>query len=124
MITRIFTLLILLLPAPAVAGDVQLLMFEEQGCYWCTKWDSEISQIYPKTQEGRTAPLIRLNVHRDIPAEFTLDVAPFYTPTFVVVKDGQEVGRVEGYPGEDFFWGLLGRILEPLPEFEDAKGAS
>ena len=25
--------------------------------------------------------------------------------------DGNEVSRIEGYPGEDFFWGLLGRML-------------
>lgn len=124
MITRIFAFLVFLLPVSAAAGDVQLLMFEEKGCYWCGKWNLEISDIYPKTQEGRTAPLRRLNVHQEIPPEYSLDTLPFYTPTFVVIKDGTEIGRIEGYPGEDFFWGLLGRILEPLPEFEDAKGAS
>ena len=124
MIARIFAFLIYLLPVSAVADDVQLLMFEEKGCYWCDKWNSEISDIYPKTQEGRTAPLHRLNVHKEIPTEYSLETQPFYTPTFVVIKDGTEIGRIEGYPGEDFFWGLLGRILEPLPEFEDAKGAS
>jgi len=34
-----------------------------------------------------------------------------FTPTFVLMGDGVEVGRMEGYAGEDFFWGLLGRML-------------
>ena len=34
-----------------------------------------------------------------------------FTPTFVLVDDGREIGRIEGYPGEDFFWGLLERLL-------------
>jgi hypothetical protein len=34
-----------------------------------------------------------------------------FTPTFVLVQDGRELGRIEGYPGEDFFWGLLERLM-------------
>ena len=40
-------------------------------------------------------------------------------PTFVLVEDGRELGRIEGYPGEDFFWGLLGKLLEKLPQNAD-----
>lgn len=99
-------------------------MFEEAGCVWCAKWDAELSEIYPKTPEGRAAPLVRLDVHDVIPKTLTLKSRPIYTPTFIVVDDGVEVGRIEGYPGEDFFWGLLARILQPLPEFKTAKGAT
>ena len=35
-----------------------------------------------------------------------------YSPTFVLVVEGSEVGRLEGYAGEDFFWGLLGMMLD------------
>jgi hypothetical protein len=35
-----------------------------------------------------------------------------FTPTFVLLVDGVERNRIEGYPGEDFFWGLLGRMLD------------
>ena len=124
MITRILAFILLLSPLPARAGEVQLLMFEEDGCYWCAKWNSELADIYPKTEEGRTAPLVRLDVHDSIPNTLILKTHPVYTPTFVVINDGQEVGRIEGYPGQDFFWGLLGRILQPLPEFQTAKDAS
>ncbi len=124
MITRLLTLILLLSPLPVQAGEVKLLMFEEDGCYWCAKWNSELADIYPKTQEGRTAPLVRLDVHDPIPKTLVLKTRPVYTPTFVVIDDGQEVGRIEGYPGQDFFWGLLARILQPLPEFQNAKDAS
>jgi len=124
MITQFCTLIFFLCTLPALAGEVKLLMFEEAGCVWCAKWDNEISAIYPKTKEGRTAPLHRLDVHDKIPDKVALKSKPFYTPTFIVIDDGTEVGRIEGYPGEDFFWGLLGRILEPLPEFKNEKGAS
>jgi hypothetical protein len=28
------------------------------------------------------------------------------------VDEGREIGRIEGYPGADFFWGLLERLLQ------------
>jgi hypothetical protein len=38
-----------------------------------------------------------------------------YTPTFVLAENGEELGRIEGYPGDAFFWGLLERLLELGP---------
>ncbi len=101
---------LLALPLPA-AAETYLLMAEEAGCMWCAKWNKEISHIYPKTTEGRTAPLRRFDLHGETPdVAFTYPVR--FTPTFVLVQDGTEVGRIEGYPGEDFFWGLLEMMFE------------
>ena len=36
------------------------------------------------------------------------------TPLFVLVDRGHEIGRIRGYPGEDFFWGLLGALMKKL----------
>jgi thioredoxin-related protein len=108
----------------ALADDVRLLMFEQDGCHWCEIWDQKISRIYPKTLEGRTAPLQRVEIRSGIPKGMTLTSAPQFTPTFVVVDNGTEIGRIEGYPGEDFFWGLLDEILKTVPEYKKAKSAS
>jgi len=27
------------------------------------------------------------------------------------VENGQEIGRLEGYPGEDFFWPVIAQLL-------------
>lgn len=93
-------------------ADVSLLMFEEDGCVWCARWNAEVGPEYPITPEGLAAPLVRLDIHEPLPGDLTLTSRPRFTPTFVLVEDGAEVGRIEGYPGEDFFWGLLGRLLE------------
>ena len=94
-----------------LSAQTYLLMAEEAGCPWCARWNEEIGPIYPKTAEGRAAPLERYDLHRDSPdVEFVRTVR--FTPTFVLVQDGKEVGRIEGYPGEDFFWGLLGMMFD------------
>nr|WP_208995215.1 thioredoxin family protein [Roseibium hamelinense] len=81
-------------------------MAEEDGCSWCAKWDDEIAHIYPKTAEGKTAPLKRFDLFSETP-DVTFKNRVRFTPTFVLVQNGVEVGRIEGYPGEDFFWSLL-----------------
>lgn len=100
-----------LLPISAKAETV-LLMAEEHGCYWCERWNEEIAHIYPKTAEGRSAPLERYNLHDGTPEGITLEKRVAFTPTFLLIEDGKEVGRIEGYPGEDFFWGLLTMVFE------------
>ncbi len=109
MLKAVCVTLAMLLPTAAVSDPV-LLMAEEDGCLWCAKWDEEVSHIYPKTAEGRTAPLMRYDIH-DEPPGFTFAKRVLFTPTFILMQDGQEVGRIEGYPGDVFFWGLLNEIL-------------
>lgn len=92
--------------------DVNLLMAEEPGCSWCARWNAEVGDAYHLTDEGRTAPLQRFDLHDGPPDGVTLKSGIYFTPTFVLVKDGVELSRIEGYPGEDFFWGFLARMLE------------
>lgn len=37
-----------------------------------------------------------------------------YTPTFVVVDKGREVGRIEGFISDDSFWGLLDELAAKI----------
>ena len=97
--------------ANSVAADVELVMVEEHGCMWCERWNTELSAIYPKTIEGKAAPLRRIYIHANPPTDITFKRRLTFTPTFVLVVDGVEHNRIEGYPGEDFFWGLLGKML-------------
>jgi hypothetical protein len=94
-----------------LAAETTLLMAEEPGCIWCARWNSEISPIYPKTGEGKAAPLRRINIQDPLPTDIKLARRVNFTPTFVLLVNGIERNRIEGYPGEDFFWGLLGRML-------------
>lgn len=103
---------VVLASAISVAADTVLVMVEEKGCIWCARWNEEISPIYPKTAEGRAAPLERIDIHAPRPDGMTFTRSLHFTPTFVLMVDGVEASRIEGYPGEDFFWGLLGQMLQ------------
>jgi thioredoxin-related protein len=98
----------------------ELVMVEQPGCAWCAKWDHEVSAIYPLTPEGQAAPLRRVDL-RAKPDDLTYSRSVVFTPTFLLMENGVELARIEGYPGEDFFWGLLGMLLKQNTDF---KGAS
>lgn len=98
--------------APAFAAE--LVMVEQHGCHYCEQWDTEISHIYPKTDEGQRAPLRRVNL-RDLPQDLDFKSRPVFTPTFVLMEDGVELGRIEGYAGDEFFWFMLSELLNAHP---------
>ena len=93
----------------------ELVMFRRDGCSWCAKWDREIGPIYPKTELGRRAPLHMVDINRRANSAVRTRGPIRYTPTFVLAENGEELGRIEGYPGDAHFWGLLERLLERLP---------
>jgi len=104
------TFLVLVFALPGAARAVDLVMVERAGCHWCERWNAEIAHIYPKTREGKLAPLRRADIH-DLPDDVTFKSPPIFTPTFVLVKDGVELGRIEGYASEDFFWFHVEQLL-------------
>jgi len=107
----------------AAKAETILIMFEAEGCPYCELWKEQIGPIYPKTEESEIAPLLIMDIDDPLPEGVTILADPVFTPTFVLVNDGQEVARLVGYPGEDFFWGLLDRMLSKLPE-QNTEGSS
>ncbi|MDX3970220.1 MAG: thioredoxin [Bradyrhizobium sp.] len=100
------------LALPTMASRAaELVMFERAGCAWCARFNAEIAPIYGKTGEGRAAPLRRVDLNSPLPADLAGIDPGAFTPTFVVVQEGREIGRIRGYPGDAFFFGLLDRIL-------------
>lgn len=93
----------------------ELIMLEQKYCAWCERWKKEIGPIYPKTAESKIAPLRMIDIHKPLPDDLKDLSKGRFTPTFVLMHDGKEIGRMRGYTSEDFFWGLLGEMLKKLP---------
>jgi len=109
--SRLVAVLVLCLMPLVANAEPRLLMAESTGCHWCAEWNEEIAHIYPKTNEGRVAPLQRFDLRNETPdVEFSKRV--LFTPTFILVDDGKELGRIEGYSGAHFFWPLLAMMFK------------
>jgi hypothetical protein len=106
---------VLMLTLASVSHAAELVMYRTGGCAWCATWDQVIGPIYPKTEVGRRAPLRMVDLDAAKGSGVILQRPVRYSPTFVLADDGREIGRIEGYPGEDFFWGLLENLVLKLP---------
>jgi hypothetical protein len=101
--------------APIGAGAAELLVLEQPGCPWCARFDAEIAPAWPKTAEGKRAPLRRVDITEPWPDDLAHIGKERFTPTFVLLDDGKEIGRLRGYVGDEFFWYLIGELLDQLP---------
>ena len=103
------------------AHPVRLLMVTRVGCIYCAAWDREIAPGFAASSEGRAAPLLRVDIDGPWPDGIALARRPTITPTFVVLRNGAEAARLEGYPGENFFYAVLDEIMEDAGVFADKK---
>lgn len=88
-------------------------MIEQPGCAYCVAFNRDIAPIYKQTEHGTTAPLFHADLRKDMPEGITLESRPFVTPTFILIgPDGHEISRMTGFPGEDFFWPYIEKMIE------------
>ncbi|MGA0534215.1 thioredoxin fold domain-containing protein [Hansschlegelia sp. KR7-227] len=102
--------------ASVAVRAAELVMFEQPGCVWCQRFEAEVAPGYGNADEGRLAPLRRIDIRAQDKAGFALANNVRITPTFVLVNDGREIGRLTGYPGRDFFWTELAELTVRLPK--------
>jgi thioredoxin-related protein len=99
---------------PAAASAAELVVFGSARCPYCLAWEREIGNTYAKTGEARQAPLRRIDIEEELPADLARLRDVDVTPTFVLVEKGREIGRIVGYSGSRSFWPELRRLLAKL----------
>jgi hypothetical protein len=97
--------------AAELSGN-QLIMVTASNCPWCESFEDEVGAGYPKTAEAKVLPLRRHDIYDAIPADMASLVPATMTPTFIIIRDGAEVGRIVGYPGAELFWWRLSEFTK------------
>lgn len=82
--------------APAV-----LVMIGDPGCPYCARFEREVAPGYRASEDGQLAPLVRRDRHD---ADIAFIPRVVYSPTFIMLMRGREIGRIVGYGGADIFW--------------------
>ena len=116
-------IVLLIFTVPTLSENLmaaELIMVEQQGCYYCEEWKDQLGHIYPKTPEGKYAPLKTFDI-TEVDGIKGLERDVIFTPTFILMEKNKELGRLEGYSSEDFFWELLEVILEKETEYTAPK---
>jgi hypothetical protein len=104
----------------AAGSGITLIMVDDPNCKYCRKFEAEIGGRYPKTEEGRFAPLFKVRRKSRELAGFDPII---YTPTFLLVRGTTEAGRITGYPGAQYFFPELGALLAKVGFMPGLSGA-
>lgn len=85
-------------------GNLQLLVMEADGCIYCGIFRRDVLPSYEASERGKEMPVRFVDIN-DIPKTgIELQSQIDILPTFVIIKDNREIGRIPGYMGpEDFF---------------------
>ena len=91
----------------------KLLYFYSDTCAYCKAWENEIANIYLKTEFEDQFKLnfIDFSSNADL-KKYGISKIVKVTPTFIFVKDKMEVGRIEGYNGQELFWWQVDAIIK------------
>lgn len=90
--------------APAV-----LVVISDPGCPYCARWERDVAPGYEASEDGKLFPLARRD-RRAPDVAFIPRIV--YSPTFVMLVRGQEVGRIVGYSGSELHWSQLAALIE------------
>ena len=110
-LTRCAALILLLVISIVGAGSVkaadslgQLVMITSSHCPWCEAFEDDVGKGYDLTEEALVYPLRRHDFYKAMPDDLAHLTPATMTPTFIVMRNGAEVGRIIGYPGAELFW--------------------
>ena len=107
-VIKAFTLaLILIAPNKIAAADSRLIMVTSDHCSYCQAWELDVGAVYDKSPYARTLPLTRVDIGSKKLEDVTFQKPVVGTPTFLIIHNGQEIDRQNGYIGEEMFWWWL-----------------
>lgn len=90
-------------PMPSTS-NLQLVVMEAPGCIYCTIFRRDVLPSFEASEHGKDMPVRFVDVNDVEQSGLDLQSPIDILPTFVVVKNNHEVGRIPGYMGpEDFF---------------------
>lgn len=97
--------------AAAPAMGAELVMVDMRSCIYCEKFRDEVEPTYSATQAGRLAPLRKVSLYKRWPKDLAGIRPAHFTPVFIVIDDGREIGRFAGFTSPQAFYDELDPIL-------------
>lgn len=90
---------------------LELLVFEHPDCNYCTVFRRDVLPRYRHAVPGDAVPLRFIDVADNDTGSLALQGQIDTVPTAVLMKDGQEMGRIVGYWGPTNFFRMLAHML-------------
>ena len=101
--------------APLPTSNLELIVMEAEGCTYCDLFRRDVLPSYQASERAKDMPIRFLDINDATAEELGLDSPVDIVPTFVVLKDHKEVGRIPGYVGPEFFFHSINHLISSAP---------
>ena len=99
--------LAIMVPSHIAAADSRLLMVTSDHCPYCQAWELDVGAVYDKSPYAPALPLTRVDIGSKKLEDVTFQKPVVGTPTFLIIHNGQEIDRQNGYISAEMFWWWL-----------------
>ena len=98
--------------APIAPGPVmELVVMEARGCIYCTLFRRDVLPSYAASERAKDVPVRFVDVNDESANALGLDGPVDVVPTFIVMRNNHEVGRIPGYLGPEFFFHSINHLI-------------
>ena len=97
------------------ADSLELVVIEADGCIFCEIFRSDVLPAYEASEHGKQMPVKFVDINDMDTTHLEFKGAVDIVPTFIVVKDRREVGRISGYVGSENFFHSINYLLASAP---------
>ena len=100
---------------PATAkpsSEVQeLIVLEAPNCIYCGIFRRDVLPSYQRSKRAGDLPIRFIDLNDPAADQLKLTTAVTIVPTIVLMRAGQESGRISGYTGPEAFFHSVSRLL-------------
>ena len=89
---------------------MELIVFEHPDCIYCAVFRRDVAPSYQRSAPAAEAPLRYIDIAKSDIGALRLKEGIDMVPTAVLMKNGEEVGRISGYWGREGFFKMLAHI--------------
>lgn len=93
------------------AGSAELVVMEAEGCTYCTIFRRDVLPSYEMSEHAKSMPVRFVDINDVEKSGIVLDGPISMVPTFVVIKNHREIGRIPGYLGRENFFHAISYLL-------------
>ena len=97
--------------AQPIAATQELIVLEAPNCIYCRIFRRDVLPSYQKSKRAGELPIRFLDLNDPAADKLKLSSTVTIVPTVVLMRDGAEAGRIDGYTGPEAFFQSVARML-------------
>jgi thioredoxin-related protein len=95
--------------------NFELVVMEAPGCTYCTLFRRDVLPSYEASPRAKDMPIRFVDVNDEAAEGLGLQSPVDIVPTFLVLKNNKEVGRIPGYTGPEYFFHTINYLISTAP---------